>query len=905
MNPQRISRCAAALLAAILWIAAAPSFVGAWSQQPHSQINSEAITLFARRMGGKEKFRLGPLVNNALQQPLRGVAVTSSSLTASGFVSAEANYSMRRWIVMGGDWADEPHLYSSVRHFYDPLRITGVAYLTDQSWAHGHYDSPQIDARAWGLDHPDNPFTLYTALAAYKAALEVRDDVPLSPAISAPHFKTTLNLVPKDHDDQRKLHLSRAYRALGESMHMLGDMTQPAHVRNDSHPADEPIEVATFAEHVRRAAANPFIDSRIRPFIASAGGTLQTPAELFHQVARFTNSTFYSMDTIYDEPSAIRPNNRQTPYPSPQFKDLVEVKTTVRGFLTPRTVKKLYGVFDGKRVAMAQERLSFHWFDPEQTVFGGFDNLKEKGGRGIAVGTNRLGPYHVPHAFAASQGEVLLPMAIHACADLMDLFFPTLELKAEFEKKEEPSNTPASQPLPRRFVEVAASMEHLKDKDPAWSAYGLTIQYSGPAELLVLEKTRKIYSRKLHFNKGVLEKRETPEGTLEKLPLRLFLATEGFPLTEEEAFYELKDGQSAVIRIEAGSRRFETPPWSAKDAPEVVILPPRILVLEVPEGTGDAEHEFEAVATPKGDYLFEWNFGDGSDTVEDRPRPGEKSVRRHTYKGLKVGDSFSPKVILYGEKKKRLSEDTVSVTVIKGEKRHFFENRTFWLTGSPFANDQTAVFPTVALSIVPSISGLSGEIDPKSPEGKRLADMAEGMSKAGDFVKEQMIKEMAKMGVTLSDSQLAEAMKQALAMGGIDLSGSAMERRPILGSGYQQSGRPVTVSLSVSLAPIPPVPFTVPGIPRLEGRVAVTKWFFTTGSAVSPEVSGSGGSASVSWTPEKGKTPESFALDLVMFYTLDFYKRVTMEPWTEGGAPVRYENMSVTFPVGVYFCPVR
>jgi hypothetical protein len=97
----------------------------------------------------------------------------------------------------------------------------------------------------------------------------------------------------------------------------------------------------------------------------------------------------------------------------------------------------------------------------------------------------------------------------------------------------------------------------------------------------------------------------------------------------------------------------------------------------------------------------------------------------------------------------------------------------------------------------------------------------------------------------------------------------------------------------------------MPDTPRLEGRVAVKKWFFTTGSAVSREVAGSGGSASLSWTPEKGKTPESFALDLVMFYTLEFYKRGTMELWLDAGAPVRYENMSVSFPVGVYFCPVR
>jgi len=124
---------------------------------------------------------------------------------------------------------------------------------------------------------------------------------------------------------------------------------------------------------------------------------------------------------------------------------------------------------------------------------------------------------------------VLLPLAIHACADLMDLFFPTLELKAEFEEQEEPRDAPDTEAIPKRFIEGTATMEHLKKKDLAWSAFDLTIQYSGPAELLVLEKTKKIYSRKLHFNKGVLEKIETLEGALEKLPLRLFIAAEGFP----------------------------------------------------------------------------------------------------------------------------------------------------------------------------------------------------------------------------------------------------------------------------------------------------------------------------------------------------------------------------------------
>ncbi len=60
-----------------------------------------------------------------------------------------------------------------------------------------------------------------------------------------------------------------------------------------------------FSDHVRRAAGGPFVDSRIRPFLASAGGKLQEPAELFHRVASFVNWNLYSLDTIFDKESKV------------------------------------------------------------------------------------------------------------------------------------------------------------------------------------------------------------------------------------------------------------------------------------------------------------------------------------------------------------------------------------------------------------------------------------------------------------------------------------------------------------------------------------------------------------------------------------------------------------------------
>ncbi len=916
--------CAFLLSLAIFLV---PSLAQAWSQTPHSQINAEALRLFLRQAKGKEKFRLGPLAPGAFQEPLRGVGVASSSLKVGDFVSREANLSMQRWIIMGGDWADEPHLFSSVRHFYDPLHAQEgyVAYLTDQSWAHGLYDSPQIDARSWGLHHPENPFSFLVALSSYKAALEVQEDAPLPPQISMPHFKTNLNLTAKDHEDQRHLYLSRAYRALGESMHMLGDMTQPAHVRNDSHPMDEPIEISIFPEHVRAAAAAPFIDSHIRPYLESAGGTLQEPLELFHQVASFINKTFYAMDTIYDGPSGALPNNRQKPYPAPQFKDLEEVKTTVQGFLMPRSVSKFYGLFDAiKRVPMAQERLSFHWFDPEQSFLGGFDPLKEKVARGVAGRLGRLGRYHVPHAFAPFQGVVLLPLAIYACADLLELFFPTLELKAEFEESEllperepETDSPENAEEVPITVIEIESSMEHLREKDPAWKTADLTIHYSGPAELVVLEKEKKegrerekeIYTRKLLFRKGALEQIETLKGAFEEAPLRLYAAPSGATLTEEQAFYELKHNQTALIRIEGGSRIFKSPSWTLEQEAEVSILPPRIVILELMEGRADQdEMEFQAVATPKGLYLFEWDFDDGSELLKDRPQPGKPSKVTHLYQGLKPGQEYAPRVKLFDHEENFLTEDAISISVIQGAERHFFENRTFWMTGSPFANDPSVTFPEVPLKLGLAVTGLSGDILPKTPEAKRLEKMTGAVENAQEAMKEQMLQEMAKMGVTLTESQLQEALGQALGLSGLGKPGEdprTVPGRKVLVSGYAVPGEPLTLTLSVALGRIPPVRVSMPETPPLEGRVKVIRWFFTTGFLTSSEQRGSSGRASLSWIPGKdAKVPESFSVDLMMHYSLDFYKRGTQEPWLDSGVPVRYDNLSVSFPVGICFVPL-
>ena len=125
--------------------------------------------------------------------------------------------------------------------------------------------------------------------------------------------------------------------------------------------------------------------------------------------------------------------------------------------------------------------------------------------------------------------------------------------------------------------------------------------------------------------------------------LRVFVAEPGVPLTEEEAFYEVDEDDKATIyvQIEGGNRTFKSPTFEfePEEETEVSIQPPRAVVLELAQGPTEAEHQFEAVASPDGVYRFEWDFDDG-ETFYEVEEAGESSRVSHTYVGLRSGEVF-------------------------------------------------------------------------------------------------------------------------------------------------------------------------------------------------------------------------------------------------------------------------
>jgi hypothetical protein len=593
-----------------------------WNQVTHRQINFEATKLFFSRAAKEQKFQWGPVSDAGRTARLLGIAVDGSSATIEDYRLTEERHTMVAWITLGGDWADEPNLYASLRHFYDPLQVNGVAYLTDQYAIHGNvYESPETDAVTWALEDPDNPFCFKAGLIAYKHAMETPEGFQPTSSFTPTHFKTNLEIIAKDAADQRSLDLAHAYRSLGEAMHLIGDMTQPAHVRNDSHPLDEPIEQATFSGQVRQAAANPLVDPRAQTFLESAGGALQTPRVLFRRLALFTNHTFYSMDTIYDEDSGTIPNNFQPPlnmmhpYPSPQFDELTAHTATIHIGRDTRKVKRLFAKVAGREVPIAQERLSMQWFDPDHTLMpGDMEELKQRVGRiGMGAGTySRLGPYMIPSAFAREQSAVLLPLAIHAGADLMNLFFPTLELRAEYRDEGLQSAIGGTAEGQRRVIAIEPEMVHHRDSDPAWKAYDLKIRYSGPGTLVITRGKTIEATRKLEYEDGRLTRIEHSDGSMITAPLQVYVAGGDSPLRDEEAFYAFEFGQQLHLEIDAGSRHFESPTYEI--AVRLSVEPP---MAAGPPGTA---FEFDAHAHPKGHYRFEWMWtGSGGPVVTEGP----------------------------------------------------------------------------------------------------------------------------------------------------------------------------------------------------------------------------------------------------------------------------------------------
>ena len=357
---------------------------------PHRAINYYAIQSFLNNRRSDSIFNKYDFTNGS---DLAGITVIQPGDWKDDILEGEREGKWYQWVVEGGYTADEPERYMSLRHFYDPLGVNqGANYLTDHvnefmtSIVMG--TNPKIDAKWWGALY--SPYSIDEGKEFMILAF------------------SSANLPEKE-----KL-FAAAWRSLGETMHLLADMTVPAHVRNDSHPGVEWTQYIT--DKYRADPYEEFVDQKVvENCLGSPDPELvevinQIPKNedgflnvlsLFDCVATYTNRNYFSLDTIAGIEKAlgqaITNSNGMPEYPSPRLEDL---ETDGEGYYYRNDYfGKVYLVR-----MLYQEKFS---------LFGKLSLIPKP---------------EIDDQCSLSQAQRLIPAAIYANEKLVEWFIPRIEV---------------------------------------------------------------------------------------------------------------------------------------------------------------------------------------------------------------------------------------------------------------------------------------------------------------------------------------------------------------------------------------------------------------------------------------------------------------------------------------------
>jgi HEAT repeat protein len=341
----------------------------------HSKINSIALKNFQTEIMPSDPYLKNAYLDNTLCMGIAWDPTDGDHITPP-IIAEQRVKPLKFWVIDGGYSADEPEGTMALCHFYDPTQPAGKRYLTDQqfivnfvSMFNSLYKNPGIDAVQWAI-HGENWGTAFDQQYSWN-----QGKVYLKNALESP--------------DQGNENYGKAWRSLGETMHLMADMTVPAHVRNDGHAKalndPDPYETSTTWELVDK-------NKGFAP--ASDINYGQNPEKLMIDVANYTNSHFLSKDTIPLPPGISSPWHK---YSLP----------SVEG-LTPSPMDYLFQVINGERIRIAKTRSLWSYM---------FDTGKQL--------------YMIDHNVCDDQREVLIPTAIKADEMLVSDFLPRFMVTAQ------------------------------------------------------------------------------------------------------------------------------------------------------------------------------------------------------------------------------------------------------------------------------------------------------------------------------------------------------------------------------------------------------------------------------------------------------------------------------------------
>lgn len=162
-------------------------------------------------------------------------------------------------------------------HFYDPTNGNGLVSPLCSFFLGGC-----IPSLTWGYDHPNNDFSWTKAREEMYIGLTGKNfnEVAVAPT-----------------EEQRKEYSQKMFRSVGQVMHLVQDLAQPAHVRNDAHP---PIGLYLAGDLYEKYTLEKYRDSWTTDYPTVNLSQFSSYWNAPQGLAFFTNKNFISQDTNFD-----------------------------------------------------------------------------------------------------------------------------------------------------------------------------------------------------------------------------------------------------------------------------------------------------------------------------------------------------------------------------------------------------------------------------------------------------------------------------------------------------------------------------------------------------------------------------------------------------------------------------
>ena len=350
---------------------------------------------------------------------------------------------VKAWLKSGGHSADMPEIPKGLRHYYAPNAkypyitdlkaefdvlngfkaacLGGTAAATAYSGPVGGlavtgfcsviYGGLKFIVNWQGASEDINTVLQNGVLGISNIDWAFDSGNPYSFSKAKEYYKNALGLTDSSADSQ----YSKAWRGVGETMHLISDLTVPAHTRNDGHGIqEEPYENFAKVSNVLKYSDPVFFtySSDLDYRRKAPGKDLKT---FMPEVAAWTSEHFLSSDTIPIEGKDITANG-QPAFSSPK---LDEYKTLTEDG------KTYYYNYISTTNGLGQSQQ----FKTE---------LATKTPWSILV-WNNANPA-LDNKVLAAQASILIPTAIEASCAVLDAFLPRFEVAIDSVKDDQSSS---------------------------------------------------------------------------------------------------------------------------------------------------------------------------------------------------------------------------------------------------------------------------------------------------------------------------------------------------------------------------------------------------------------------------------------------------------------------------------